>query len=126
MHRLIRIIIGYTEISIGAATIISSTAIQYINLGGSHKKPENVYFFVVIASLAAITLGTGLIMDKRWARQLLVFFSGYIVLTKMMIYLGLMSMEGSLITFPPRAIIDAISSTYHILVIFLLTLFYNR
>lgn len=122
MAKILHKTIGGIEIGIGTISLIGCSAAQYLNIRDVPKKPGNVYFFVMVTALAAIALGAGLLMGKEWARRLLIFFSGYIVLTKLMIYLGLMSLTGPMVTFLPSSAVNIISSVYHIAVIAILTI----
>lgn len=120
MRKILYKAIGYIEIGIGTISLIGCSAVQYLDIRDIPKKPENVYFFVVITAVSAIVLGAGLLMGKEWARRLLIFFAGYVVLTKLLVYLGLMSLSGPVVTFLPRSAVDIISSVYHLALIALL------
>jgi hypothetical protein len=83
-------------------------------------KPLNVYIFVTLTAIMAVVFGIGLLYDGKWAVRLLIFFSGYIILTKILVYAGLLSFAGAIITIVPVALKDGISILYHsALIIFL-------
>jgi hypothetical protein len=114
-------LIAIIEIGIGLATLAGTTAVQFWGAFGLAPKPLNVYIFVLIAATSALVLGAGLLSGKKWARILLIFFAGYILLTKLLIYLGLMSFTGAVITAPSPDVKDGISAVYHA---FLVLFFY--
>ncbi|MEA3489745.1 MAG: hypothetical protein U9R44_05350 [Candidatus Omnitrophota bacterium] len=109
--------IGIIEIVTGASAFIGCTFYQ-IKEG---MKPYNTYIFVIITAVFSLILGLGLLKKKRWARILLIFFSGYVVLTKLLIYSGVLIFKGVLITLLPVWIKDLISLVYHAFVIIFLS-----
>jgi hypothetical protein len=63
--------------------------------------------------LTSTTLGVGLLFRSSLCRKLLVFFSGWIILSKILIFSGLLVFHGNLETLlDPRAK-DALSILYH-------------
>lgn len=114
--------IGIIEILTGLSAIICGAGAQLSSITEMPSKPVNVFIFVTLAGIVSVALGTGLILGKRWARILLAFFSGYIILTKGLIYAGLLSLNGSDIfrMFSPLHK-DMISTIYHTAVILTLT-----
>jgi hypothetical protein len=113
MKKAIVKIIAIIETGIGLATLAGATAVQFWGIFGLAPKPLNVYIIVLIAAASALILGLGLLLGKEWARILLMFFAGYILLTKLLIYLGLMSFTGAVITAIPAGVKDGISVIYH-------------
>ena len=98
------------EILIGVTTLVASNAIC---LMASYCKPLNVAVFVYSSSIVSTVLGVGLLKFKNWARTLLIFFSGYILLTKLLIFGGLLVFNGELLTYIPRDTKNIISIIYH-------------
>lgn len=117
---LIKTIIAWIEILIGATTLIISSMVQFTGVFTAQPKPTNVYIFVILTAIMAVAFGIGLLYDGKWAVRLLIFFSGYVILTKILVYAGLLSFKGALITIVPTAFKDGISVLYHsVLIIFL-------
>jgi hypothetical protein len=108
---------GLTEIFIGSATL-ASIVDTYIAIGAT--KPLNVLIFVVVSSFISIALGIGLLRKIRLARKLLVFFAGWVILSKALIMGNIISLCCALETPIPSTAKNAISIAYHlILIIFL-------
>ncbi len=122
IEKIIRCLIGWIEVLIGIITVLGCTVVQTWRVYSTPSKPLNVYVFVVITAVAAIILGVGLIAGKTWARILLIVFSGYVIITKGLIYTGLMAFSGAMITLVPRWGIDIASVLYHMLVMIFLLL----
>ncbi|MBD3426989.1 MAG: hypothetical protein GF409_07175 [Candidatus Omnitrophica bacterium] len=122
MKKLIPVnMIAWLEILIGVCTLIGSSYIRFGGIPGFPPKPLNVYIFVTLTAITAFILGIGVLNRRRWAIRLLIFFSGYIILTKLLIYSGLLTFSGSIFTILPVHIKDGISILYHSLVIIILT-----
>ncbi|MDP8298434.1 MAG: hypothetical protein P9L88_00810 [Candidatus Tantalella remota] len=116
----IGVLIGTIEVVFGFLTLIASTIVQFGHFSEFSPKPVNVYVFVTLSSLAGVVLGAGLLKGKAWARILLVCFAGYVILTKILVYSGLLSFGGTMLTVIPSGAKDAISLLYHsAIVIFL-------
>ena len=107
-------IIAITEISIGLSTILG--LLTYILLSLSTKS-LNVFIFVLVSAIISSILGIGLFYYKNWARTLLLFFSGYIVLTKIMCFFNLLHFNGDIIIFISSRLKNSISIIYHVLII---------
>ncbi len=106
--------VGIIELSIGITTVGGMSIAG--GLGILHKSLP-VILFVLISSVFSATLGIGILRYREWARALVVFFSGYVILTKILIWAGLMRFsDGALTTIPPAAS-QCISILYHGLVI---------
>lgn len=118
LDRLIITVIASMEVFIGLFTL--SGMAFYIHLGRL-AKPPNVLTFVTVTAVASTLLGLGLLRRKRAAVTLLIFFSGYIILTKAMVAMGLMRFNGEMLTVIPTDFKNIISTAYHLLVIVLLT-----
>jgi len=111
--------LGLIELFIGLVTITSLLTYSILSLS---KKPLNVFIFVLTSSITSIILGCGLWRMRGWARSLLLFFSGYIVLTKFLMFAGLLRFNGEIITFVPYSVKNTISVAYHILIMLFLSL----
>ena len=79
-------------------------------------KPFNVLMFVLLTAGLSFTIGVGLWRREEWARVLLVFFAGYVVLTKVLIFAGLMHFNGELVTLVSADLKNMISIAYHVFV----------
>ena len=123
MKVLIKTIIAWIEILIGAVTLISSSMVQFTGVFAAQPKPANVYIFVVLTAIMAVAFGVGLLYDGKWAVRLLIFFSGYVILTKILAYTGLLSFKGAIITIVPVAFKDGVSILYHSILIVFLTIY---
>lgn len=83
-------------------------------------RPPTVYVFVVVTSLISVVIGIGLLKCKSWARRILIFFAGYVVVTKFLLLSNLVHFTGNTIKFMSINLKDILSFIYHcsILVIF--------
>ncbi|MBN1354018.1 MAG: hypothetical protein JW994_05070 [Candidatus Omnitrophica bacterium] len=111
-------IIGYTEITLGITTILGLGLSFLFAFSG---KPVNVVAFVLISAAVSIFLGAGLILTKNWSRKLLLFFSGWVILTKLLIFMDILEFKGALITLMPDYAKNVISVFYHASIIILLS-----
>ena len=111
-------IIAVIELSIGVFTICGLTIYALLAIS---KKPLNVFIFVFLAGVVSGGIGTGLLNYKQWARNFLVFFSGYIILIKVLIFAGLLHLNGEIVAFPPASLKNFISIAYHVLIVLFLT-----
>lgn len=112
-------IIAFVEIVIGLSTMVGLIMGAWFFFP---TKPLNVFIFVVISAIASTALGVGLFNCKEKARILLIFFSGYILLTKMLIFLNLLKLCCETTTLIPVNIKNSVSIIYH----FLLIIFFTR
>ncbi|NQU74158.1 MAG: hypothetical protein HQ547_05565 [Candidatus Omnitrophica bacterium] len=106
---------GYTEVIIGIATLLSLVAAKII---WGATKPIGVSVFVSSTALVSFTLGVGILKYKMLARKLLIFFAGYIVLTKIFIFSGLVTLSPPFEVLIPSSVKDIISLIYHLLIVF--------
>ena len=111
-------IIAIIELLIGASTICGITVYALLAIS---KKPLNVFIFIFLAGIASSVIGIGLLNYKQWSRNLLVFFSGYIILIKVMVFAGLLHLNGEIVTFPPASLKNYISIAYHGFILLFLT-----
>jgi hypothetical protein len=75
---------------------------------------------LLITSLISTLLGIGLLKKNRYAIIFLIFFSGYIILSKILIYTGFMHFLGQSILPFKSLYVDFVSLIYHAVVIFIL------
>ncbi len=111
-------VIAVIELLIGVFTLTGVMTTHLLHLS---KKSPAVFIFVLLASVASAAIGFGLLKYKKWSRTLLIFFSGYIVITKVMIFTGLMSFNGEIITFISAGLKNYISIVYHLCVVLFFT-----
>lgn len=111
-------LIAVIELLIGLVTV-SGLTIGTLIFGT--EKTLNVYIFVLATSITSSLIGAGLLLRWRWAWLLIVFFSGYIVLTKLLLLFGLLVFTGEIITFIPTEAKDYISIFYHAFIVFYFT-----
>lgn len=111
-------LIAAIEVAIGLITVFG---VIISTLSGASHKPLNVFIFVLLSSMASTTIGIGLFKHKHWSRMILVFFSGYIIFTKFLIFTNLMHFNGEIITFIPTDYKNYISILYHAAVMVILT-----
>lgn len=110
--------VAFVELLIGLSTIFSLTTLTLLSIS---TKPLNVFIFVTISATISAALGIGIFKYKENARSLLVFFSGYVVLTKILIFSNLMHLCCDIVTFVSPDFKNSISIAYHLLIIFFFT-----
>jgi hypothetical protein len=125
MQKIAILLIGIIEIFIGLATLIGCFSVQTWGVLGLTGKPGSVYIFVVVTATISLILGIGIIFGREWAKKLLLFFSGYVILTKVLQFLGLLVFKGQIITVIPSQTKDIISIVYHIFLIGILLYSYR-
>lgn len=105
------IFFGFTEIAIGMATLeaIITTLITHTST-----KPQNVLTFVAISSLISTSLGIGVLLRSHYFRKLIMFFSGWIILSKVLIFGGIITLNGALETAIAPLFKNIISIIYHL------------
>ena len=105
---------GLTEISIGTITLMA-TAISLLRHIST--KPFNILIFVILSSFVSISLGVGTILRYHYARKLLMFFAGWIILSKFLVLTKIISISGTLETTLPLSFKNIISIFYHAAII---------
>ncbi|NQT23369.1 MAG: hypothetical protein HQ579_08060 [Candidatus Omnitrophica bacterium] len=116
-NKLYVLVIGFIEVLIGFATL---SGLMVSLLRSTSNKPMNVFLFVLMSALVTTILGIGLLRYKQWARTLLIFFSGYIIITKVLIFMGVLQLTGELVTVISPLFQNIISTAYHFAVIIVL------
>jgi len=109
--------ISLIEVAIGAITFLAVTAslLQHLNT-----KPFNVLIFVYVTSILSFGLGLGVLTLKREVYELLLFFAGVVILTKILIFTNLVSLNGAIETTLPQNIKNTVSLIYHAFIIYYL------
>ncbi len=107
--------IGIIEILIGALTLLAN--FNTLN-PSSIIKPINVSCFVLITSVTSILLGIGILQLNKNAYNLLLYFSSVIVLSKLLIFMNIIELNGALQTAIPTSSQNIISVIYHLGIIF--------
>lgn len=111
-------VVGLIELLIGLSTILFVTIFDMFSLAS---KPPGVFVFVILSGTLSAVIGFGILRHKNWSRILLIFFSGYVIVLKILIYMNVIRFTGDIIRVPPPYIKDTISLLYHIAVILLFT-----
>lgn len=107
-------LIGLIEIVIGSLTL--GSLIKPL-LSGLLPKPFNVFVFVLTSSLISVCLGVGLLLRWHYARKLLMFFAGFVILSKILVFGGIIALCCALETTIAPDVKNAISIVYHFFVI---------
>jgi hypothetical protein len=116
-HYRIIIIIGAIEILIGSITILFNLITLALSL---NNKSPNVLTFVLVTGIMSILLGFGILNFKKPAYQLLLYFSSVIILSKFLVFMEIIHLNGALETTIPGPLKNISSIAYHGLVIFYL------
>lgn len=118
VHYRTVLIIGAIEILIGIVTFMVNIFSVMI---GTNPKPLGVLFFVLLTACVSTSLGIGLLKYSKIAYILLLYFSSVIILTKFLIILDVIQLNGALETTIPGPIKNGISLLYHGFVIYYLS-----
>jgi hypothetical protein len=112
------LIIGMIEILTGSVTILAN----FITLAFSlNTKSPSILFFVIVAGIVSILIGIGILRFKKFAYWLLFYFSSVVLLSKVLILMGVMQLNGALETSVPGPLKNIASIVYHCYVIFYLS-----
>lgn len=101
---------GATEIAIGTITLIAHLTASTLTL---YQKPLNVLTFVIVTAIISVGLGIGILIRNIHARHMLVFFATMIILSKILIFAGIISLSGALESNIPDLVKNTISLLYH-------------
>lgn len=107
------------EVLIGLVTVVGLLTSRWLSFA---LKPINLFIYVLISALASIAIGIGIFNRREPARYLLVFFSGYVILIKLMIFAGLIVFSRDIIRFIPAGTKNYISVLYHSFLVVFFTL----
>lgn len=113
-HYRLVFLIGSIEILIGGVTLLSN--LVTLALSQNDKSP-GVLCFVVLAGIISTLLGVGILKFKKRAYQLLLYFASVILLSKVLILLDVIRLNGALETTIPAAVKNSASIVYHGLVV---------
>ena len=109
--------IGVTEILIGGITLF----FNFVTLALSqNNKPSSVLFFVIITGVASILLGIGFLKFDKTAYKLLLYFASVIMLSKILLMMDVIQLNGALETTIPGPVKNTVSILYHGFVIYYL------
>jgi hypothetical protein len=108
-YRLI-LFVGIIEVLIGFVTLLFNLLTL---IAGTNTKSFGVLVFVIIASCASTTIGIGLLKFNKLAYQVLLYFASVIVLSKILILLGLIQLNGELEVSVPSHVKSFVSIAYH-------------
>ena len=117
MIKLIRLI-AVTECLIGFVVILGLSA-HPVFAPSTH--PLRVFAFDFITAVIAISLGLGLFLLKESARKVLVYFSGYIVMEKILTFMGVISLSGKVLTEFFGISVNIVSLIYHGVIVWFFT-----
>jgi hypothetical protein len=106
------------EIFIGLLTL--AAVILSLAQGKSTKSLE-VLVFVLITAIISNGLGWGILRYKLLAYRLLLYFSSIIILSKILIFAKIITLNGALETTLPSSLKNIISVLYHSLLILYFT-----
>ena len=105
---------GLIEISMGLVTLVAVTTSLIL---GTSIKPLEVLVFVLVTAFISLGLGIGILRRNLHVYHLLLFFAAVIVLSKILIFTKIISLNGALETTITSSIKDSISIFYHSLLI---------
>ncbi|MBD3379412.1 MAG: hypothetical protein GF408_03005 [Candidatus Omnitrophica bacterium] len=111
--------VAVIEVLIGLYISLSFIISSLIDPPG---RPKTVYGFVIVTSLISIVIGAGLFAYKKWARRVLIFFAGYVIITKFLLVSNLVTFTGNTIEFISIGTKDIISLFYHIAILVIFNL----
>ena len=111
--------VAIIEILIGLSISLSFIIASLINPPG---RPKTVYGFVILTSLISVIIGIGLFKYKNWGRQFLIFFAGYVIFTKFLLFSNLVEFTGNTIKAMSIELKDVLSFLYHIVVLVIFNL----
>lgn len=111
-------IFGIIEISIGVVTLI--TVILSL-IQGKSTKPPGVLVFVLTTAIISSGLGLGILKYNLKSYYLLLYFSSIIILSKILIFAGIIALSGALEVATPSSLKNTISILYHSILIFYFT-----
>jgi hypothetical protein len=101
---------SFIEITLGIITMSGLTLSLVFNF---NTKPMNILLFVYITSLLSLFLGFGLLLLNKQAYELLIFLVSVVLLSKILIFTGIIELNGALETKIPSNIKNIISMAYH-------------
>jgi hypothetical protein len=115
--------IGITEIVIGSIAFFTLLISLVFH---TSTKPWEVALFVVTTAAISAGLGIGLLRHSLACYNLLIFFSQVIIISKIAIFLKVISLNGALETTIPSGIKNIISIVYHGILIWYLKIYLKK
>lgn len=109
---------AYTEIMLG---IVSLFSLAFSLLNNPPSYPTTLTTFLLAAALISISLGIGILNFSRQSYYLLIFFSGVIVLSKILIFSNIISLNQAITSPFTPGVKNSVSFIYHSLLIFYFT-----
>ena len=103
-------LIGIIEIYIGGVTLVSNLLSVFL---AANPKTPNVFWFVTVTGFLSTFIGIGILKLKQPAYQLLLYFASVIILSKILIFMNIIQLNGALETAVPTSIKNLISIFYH-------------
>jgi len=104
------IIFGLTEIGIGTVTL---GAIITSLLLGKSTKPLEVFIFIFATSVISLSLGIGILKLNLNCYNWLILFAAVVILSKILIFGKIITLNGALETSIPPIIKNIVSIIYH-------------
>ena len=111
------LVIGITEIIIGGSVLLTNLITLAL---GSNQKSSNVLLFVITTGIISTILGIGILKFNKAAFQLLLYFSSIIIISKVLLLMNIIQLNGAFETIIPQSFKSCISIIYHSFVIFYL------
>lgn len=111
-------IVAIIEVLIGSITI---AAVIISLLQSKSSKPPEVLAFVLTTAAISTMLGFGILKKDIHSYHLLLYFASVIILSKILIFAGVITLNGALETAMPSYLKNIISILYHSLLILYLT-----
>ena len=108
------LIFGFIEMGIGLVTLVAVGASLIL---GKSIKPLEVIIFVLTTAVISLSLGIGILRHNLHSFHLLLFFAAVIILSKILIFARIISLNGALETSVSPAAKSAVSIIYHTLLI---------
>jgi len=112
------VVFAIIEIILGYITLL---AVSVSLIRGWSTKPQEVVIFVLATTVISVCLGLGVLRYSLRSYYLLLYFSSIIILSKLLIFTKIISLNGALETTIPSHLKNAISVLYHSLLIFYFT-----
>jgi len=98
------------EIAIGIITILGVSVSIILKF---NTKPLNILAFVYVTSILSLWLGLGLLNFNNKSYELLIFLAGVVIISKVLIFTGIIHLDGALETKIPLSLKNTISVLYH-------------
>ena len=96
-------------------------AVGHAYVIGASEKSVGVLVFVLMAATVSFFIGLGLLLSRDAARRWALYFSGYVALEKLMIFLGVLTLNGKAFPEVSGIPIDYVSLVYHLFLLYFLS-----